>query len=116
MLTGFHIDHARAFVAPQLVPTLFKLLLFGANPHEAGFHSAILADDGGVPPPPLFRLAQPNKSEIPIRHLRALAQATICRFTLQTAYKTLVLTRKYIYLLQFTRKLIKPPHSPPQVK
>src|ERR1039458_7917838 len=96
VLSCFRIDHARTFVASKLIPALLELLLFATNPHEAGLHPAVLADDRGVPPPPLLRLAQPDKGYIPIRHPRALVQARICPFTLQTPYKGLLWKSNYI--------------------
>lgn len=71
---------------------------------QAVGNPAVLADDCGVPPPPLLRLAQPDKGYIPIRHLRALVQARICPFTLQTPYKGLLWKNNYIIYMCLQRQ------------
>ena len=52
---------------------------------------------------------RPDKSDIPIRHPRALVQATICPFTLQTPYKGLLLTRNYFIYMYLQRYRDEPP-------
>jgi hypothetical protein len=62
------IDHARAFIHPQLIAAFRLLVLSAVDHNEVGPYPPVSADHGGITAPAVFGLAEPDESDLPIGH------------------------------------------------